>query len=222
MCREAGGGAALHAGGRTVAGTRAWGAWVTDQASRAVAARLCCAYPKDEGRRQELHGPWRERACLLSLSCAKCLGNTRESWMLASRIVAQRVSPAPHFCTRKIKGLRVAYVCRITAACNHLTDGRPQSYGKSGADGPGEHGTRAPEFVRPVPRCADRTPCASQRSLALPCGSGTCGSRRGQRQRCSPRRPATSPARSAPGETGVAGAWTLGRDAPRRALERSD
>ena len=101
-CREAGGGAALHAGGWTVAGTRAWGAWVTDQASRAVAARLCCAYPEEEGRRQELHGPWRERACLLSLSCAKCLGNTRESWMRASRLVAQRVRCASGIDAREI------------------------------------------------------------------------------------------------------------------------
>src|SRR5262245_40848062 len=49
MCREAGGGAALHAGGWTVAGTRAWGACVTYQASRAVAARLCCTYPEVKG-----------------------------------------------------------------------------------------------------------------------------------------------------------------------------
>src|ERR687888_2281377 len=115
MCREAGGGAALHAGGGTVAGTRAWGAWVTDQASRAVAARLCCAYPEEEGRRQELHGPWRERACLLSLSCAKCIGNTRESWILASRIVAQRVRCASGIDAREIKPFPVAQVCRTVA-----------------------------------------------------------------------------------------------------------
>src|SRR5262245_40798092 len=113
MCREAGGGAALHAGGWTVAGTRAWGAWVTDQESRAVAARLCCEYPEDEGRRQELHGPCRERACLISLSFAKCIGNIRESWMLASRIVAQRVSYATKFSACEFKGLTVAEVCRI-------------------------------------------------------------------------------------------------------------
>ena len=88
MCREAGGGAALHAGGWTVAGTRAWGACVTYQESRAVAARLCYEYPEDEGRRQELPATCRERACLISLSFAKCLGNTRESLMRASRLVA--------------------------------------------------------------------------------------------------------------------------------------
>ena len=94
MCQEAGGGAALHAGGWTVAGTRAWGACVTYQASRAVEARLCCAYPEDVGIHQERHDTCRERACLISLSFAKCIGNTLESLMLASRIVAQRVSPA--------------------------------------------------------------------------------------------------------------------------------
>jgi hypothetical protein len=92
MCREAGGGAALHAGGWTVAGTRAWGACVTYQESRAVEARLCCEYPEDEGRRQELHDTFRERACLVSLSLAKCMWKTLESLMLASRLVAQRVS----------------------------------------------------------------------------------------------------------------------------------
>src|SRR5215831_15152066 len=92
ICREAGGGAALHAGGWTVAGTRAWGACVTYQASRAVEARLCCAYPEDEGIHQERHDTCRERACLISLSFAKCIGNTLESLMLASRLVAQRVS----------------------------------------------------------------------------------------------------------------------------------
>ena len=62
--------------------------------------------------RQELHDTYRERACLISLSFAKCIGNTRESLMRASRIVAQRVSPVRPFSTRAIKGLRVAEVSR--------------------------------------------------------------------------------------------------------------
>ena len=108
MCREAEGGAALHAGGWTVAGTRVWGACVTYRESRAVEARLCCEYPEEEGIRQELHDTCRERACLIYLSFAKCIGNIRESWMLASRSVAQRVSYATNFPMWKIKGLRVA------------------------------------------------------------------------------------------------------------------
>ena len=103
---------ALHAGGWTVAGTRAWGACVTYQASRAVEARLCCGYPEDEGIHQERHDTCRERACLISLSFAKCIGNTLESLMLTSRIVAQRVSPMRPFSTRAIKGVRVAEVSR--------------------------------------------------------------------------------------------------------------
>jgi hypothetical protein len=110
MCREAGGGAALHAGGWTVAGTRAWGACVTYQESRAVEARFCCEYPEDGGIRQELHDTCRERACLIYLSFAKCIGNTLESLMLASRIVAQRVSGVTNFVAHEIKGLLVAYV----------------------------------------------------------------------------------------------------------------
>jgi len=72
MCRKAGGRAARHAGGWTVAGTRAWGAWVTCQERRAGAARLCCQYPKDEGRPQELPDTLRERACLIALSPVTC------------------------------------------------------------------------------------------------------------------------------------------------------
>src|SRR5215831_17415338 len=121
MCREAGGGAALHAGGWTVAGTRAWGACVTYQASRAVEARLCGAYPEDEGIHQERHDTWRERACLLSLSFAKGIGNTLERLMLASRIVAQRVSYARTFSPRKIKGLPVADVCRTAVGMPPLS-----------------------------------------------------------------------------------------------------
>ena len=38
----------------------------------------------------------RERACVISLSFAKCIGNIRESWMLASRSVAQRAVLESH------------------------------------------------------------------------------------------------------------------------------
>src|SRR5262245_47599624 len=91
-CRKAGGGVALHAGEGTVAGTRAWEVCVTSRESRAVEARLCCEYPENEGRRQELHDTRRSRACLVSLSLATCMWETLESVMRASRIVAQRVS----------------------------------------------------------------------------------------------------------------------------------
>jgi hypothetical protein len=221
MCREAGGGAALHAGGWTVAGTRAWGACVTYQESRAVEARFCCEYPEDGGIRQELHDTCRERACLIYLSFAKCIGNTLESLMLASRIVAQRVRPAIHIAARDIKGLRVAHVWRTGAGLPSPHRWTTAELWEVGSGWPRRARDTHAGVSCTVPRCACRTPCASQRSLALPCVSGTCGSRRMCRLRCASRRPATSPAHAAPVETCVAGAWTLGRYAPRRALERS-
>jgi hypothetical protein len=114
-CRKAGGGVALHAGGCTVAGTRAWEAWVTSRESRAVEAQLCCEYPEKEGLRQELHDTLRSRACLVSLSLAKCMWETLESLMRASRIVAQRVSDASGFSAFEINPLPVAHVCRTGA-----------------------------------------------------------------------------------------------------------
>jgi hypothetical protein len=103
-CREAGGGAALHVGGCMVAGTRTGTTSVTDRESRAVEARLCCEYPEDGGRRQELHDTFRERACLISLSLAKCMWKTLEGLMLASRLVAQRVSYVKWFLASNAKG----------------------------------------------------------------------------------------------------------------------
>src|SRR5262249_46468276 len=52
---------------------------------------------------------------LVSLSLAKCMWETLESVMRASRIVAQRVSGASGFSAPPIKPWPVAYVCRTGA-----------------------------------------------------------------------------------------------------------
>ena len=98
-----------------VAGTRTGTTSVTDRESRAVEARLCCEYPEDGGRRQELHDTFRERACLIYLSLAKCMWKTLEGLMLASRLVAQRVSPALCIYAREITPLPGAHICRTRA-----------------------------------------------------------------------------------------------------------
>jgi hypothetical protein len=86
-----------------VVGTRTGTTSVTDRESRAVEARLCCEYPEDGGRRQELHDTFRERACLIYLSLAKCMWKTLEGLMLASRLVAERVRCASGIDAREIK-----------------------------------------------------------------------------------------------------------------------
>src|SRR5262249_18486860 len=154
-----------------------------------------------EGIHQERHDTWRERACLLSLSFAKGIGNTLERLMLASRIVAQRVSYARTFSPRKIKGLPVADVCRTAVGIAPLS---PIAHRRASVNretsAQGEHGTKTPEFfVRSVAACAAhhapaggawRCPMPPVRSAA----AGVC------RLCCSSRRPVSMPSHPAPDE----------------------
>jgi hypothetical protein len=85
-------------------------------------------------------------------------------------------------------------------ACNALTDGRPQRAVAPGEDGPERARDKNAGVLRMGTRRVCRTPCTCRRSLALAHASGTCGSRRVRRPRCSSRRPATPPSHPAPDE----------------------